>query len=432
MAADAVEAALRCDACFGRLPPRGAVPPFPADLGYAGGPLDGGYTHVSNVTIPAGYTYFLQFVLHDLTYGGGGRLELQSLYGDGPAGSPELYDPLHYGRLRTGKPRDDGTLPDLPRRSNGHAIVSDSRNDLTVMVGQVHMAFAVMHNRLLDQCRGRGGYERARAVLTRKYHRLVLDDLLPKIAGADIADAFARRRSPAPLAGLPAEFLLAAARVGHAMVKPRYRLNDRFEAPLFRPSPESPFGGDLRGQPLTDKMGLAWENFLPIGHPTKVQSSARINALLCRPFFDLPAGPESRPELRSMAFRTLAAGDAAGLPSGQCLARALGAAILPEEAIWTACSRYRGSPAPLWLYLMREADVEQHGAQFGTVGAAIFARVLGGAAASAATQAERINEDPVTLCGFMLDATATGSTLGSFSTPAMSATELPTAARPAA
>jgi hypothetical protein len=99
-----------------------------------------------NKQVPAGFTYFGQFVDHDITLDPTvgfppvedpenlellrtPRLELDSVYGMGPVDPPELYDPTFppaEARMRIGTTTDDGDLSiprklpnDLPRASDG-------------------------------------------------------------------------------------------------------------------------------------------------------------------------------------------------------------------------------------------------------------------------------------------------------------------------
>ncbi|HXJ65473.1 MAG TPA: peroxidase family protein, partial [Actinomycetota bacterium] len=130
--------------------------------------------------IPAGFTYLGQFADHDLTFdkttvmlgqnvtpadllqGRSPSLDLDSLYGAGPAdpGSAMFYesDGLHLKVGRTdaadGFPAMDGF--DLPRGAGSTvaakrtAIIPDPRNDENLAVAQTHCAFIRFHNRVAD------------------------------------------------------------------------------------------------------------------------------------------------------------------------------------------------------------------------------------------------------------------------------------------
>src|SRR3954471_11393253 len=131
--------------------------------------------------VPAGYTYLGQFVDHDLTMdrtdvmlgedvtpedlvqGRSPRLDLDSLYGAGPAdpASAKFYaaDGLH---LKTGTTiRAEGVKPaprhDLPRVGTGgvtaaqRALIPDPRNDENLIVAQTHTAMISFHNKVVDR-----------------------------------------------------------------------------------------------------------------------------------------------------------------------------------------------------------------------------------------------------------------------------------------
>jgi hypothetical protein len=87
--------------------------------------MDGGYVQVSNLELAAGYTYFAQFVLHDLTAGKAPRLDLRSVYGAGPSRARALYDRSRPGMLIAGRLLGDGSQRDLPRDSLGRAAIAD-------------------------------------------------------------------------------------------------------------------------------------------------------------------------------------------------------------------------------------------------------------------------------------------------------------------
>ena len=107
--------------------------------------------------IPAGYTYFGQFIDHDITLDTTPltarqldpdrlinfrtpRLDLDSVYGRGPEDQPYLYENDDKDKLLIGNIK--GTkLRDLPRNIEGRALIGDMRNDENSMVSQIQLAF---------------------------------------------------------------------------------------------------------------------------------------------------------------------------------------------------------------------------------------------------------------------------------------------------
>jgi Animal haem peroxidase len=367
---------------FPDLPARVTGQPRADELGAVGGPMDGGYTHVSNMEIPAGYTYFAQFVLHDLTSEPVPRLNLWPVYGAGPRASSHLYEADGY--LRVGHLLGHGTACDLPRDHVDRAVIADPRNDRTIMLAQLHAAFLQFHNLVLaaTPCRDRAvAFELARAQVEHEYRSLVANDLLPRIVGPQMA----RRAISMPagfcttperqVSGLPLEFTIAVGRVGHAMVQPRYRLNDDFHAVLFQKGGASSALTDLRGQVLGELAQIDWAHFFPVGNPCVMQRAAKFNARICRPLFEVPAPGGDATSSWSLPYRTLLGDRAANLPAGQDVASAMGISAVPDEVLWRDAP-YAGAPAPLWFYVLREADHQHHGRRLGEVGGRIFAHAL--------------------------------------------------------
>ena len=131
-----------------------------------------------NLWVPAGYTYFGQFIDHDLTFDNTSslnfrdvaqdeqkqptnlrtpRFDLDSLYGDGPDAQPFLYDGASLlfkdGDANKNLPTSafDGQADqDLLRSPNGRAMIGDKRNDENVIVGQIQLLFVRYHNAVVQ------------------------------------------------------------------------------------------------------------------------------------------------------------------------------------------------------------------------------------------------------------------------------------------
>jgi len=410
---------------FGRLfalPARPDVSPTPAELGLPGGPMDGGDQHQDSPTLPAVLTYFGQFVDHDITLDLTSSLErqidpqaidnfrtpaleLDSLYGLGPSGSPHLYDAraTHAGKLLLGRCVDSEAEVDLPRNAQGVALLGDPRNDENLIVAQLHVAMLKLHNAIVDQLPqlddgvdDESPFLKAQRLTRWHYQWLILRHYLPAIVGkAMVADVLRERKlyTPARVPFIPVEFSGAAYRFGHTMVQPGYAINDQFGGDLFPPDPGAPvepgaqLSRDLRGGPICFAERLNWKNFIDTGVPAspaaQTRFSARIDTKLAAPLLNLPTSivPAGVPaEQRSLAVRNLTRALRLGLPSGQDVAFEVRKVVpttrvLTEQEIWDGTS-FEDAPAPLWYYILREAAVQHEGTQLGDVGGRIVAEVL--------------------------------------------------------
>jgi len=351
-----------------------------------------------NVRIPAGYVYLGQFIDHDVTFDPTSQLQrrndvdgllnfrtprfdLDSVYGSGPDDEPFQYDRnLHDG---FGFLIANGF--DLPRNSEGRALIGDPRNDENGIVSQLQVAFLKLHNRLLDQEAAgapdaREAFARAQRLTQWHYQWVVAHDFLRRTLGDELhgrllvstteADGTQResvrlrtyRHKTNPF--LPVEFSVAAYRFGHSQVRDRYAINGSFERALF-----SPNGDDFRGfQPLRPGWQASWPFFfeLDAGGP---QLSRGIDTGLAASLRTLQGstGPGA-----DLALRNLLRGAALGLPSGQAVARALHEDALTDQELTSAPA----GNAPLWFYVLREAQLRANGQHLGPVGGRIVGETL--------------------------------------------------------
>ncbi|HSM82715.1 MAG TPA: heme peroxidase family protein [Nodosilinea sp.] len=375
-------------------------------LGAAGGIMDpGAANNPSNPAIPAGFTFLGQFIDHDLTFDPTSSLErqsdpeaienfrtpafeLDSMYGAGPAASPYLYDKNDRVKLLIDAERPH----DLPRNSQGVALLGDPRNDENVIVSQLHLAFIKFHNAVVDELRKQGVsdgtlFAEAQKLVRWHYQWIVLHEFLPLIAGKTVTESVLRRgrrfygwkwrREPY----IPVEFSVAAYRFGHSQVRGGYAINDGpaggrpFGAAIF--VPRNTPGEDLSsGRPLEARKVLDWRKFFNIDAGITPQPSQRIDTTLSGPLFELPFAVADNPA--SLAGRNLLRHLTFGLPSGQTVARRMGIAPLAAADLADVAALDAGlaKSTPLWFYILREADKRADGASLGPVGGRIVAEVF--------------------------------------------------------
>jgi hypothetical protein len=372
-----------------------------------------------NYAIPAGYTYFGQFVDHDLTNddrpndlttpipvsslvnGRTPQLDLDSLYLAGPTSAPQLYnaDQMHLltGALLTGS--TDTNSRDVPRTATGRAILGDSRNDENRIVAGIHSMFIRFHNQTVDQLVTKNPqwsaaqiFTEARKQVTAVYQNLILQDYLPRIVGKQTMDSVLRaspRGTSAQLkyyttcAQMPVEFSVAAYRFGHSMVRGLYRVNaSTNRVPVFSGSFGTP-GIDLVGfSPSPTNFGIDWSLFLPGGKTSggAVQASYKIDASITNSLSLLPL-PVSSEGPADLAVRNLLRSSQVGLPSGQDVARVMGLRPLPDNQILigkatgdaseatpiTSISSSFAGKAPLWAYILAESTAHAYRIENGAI-----------------------------------------------------------------
>jgi Animal haem peroxidase len=282
-------------------------------------------------------------------------------------------------------------------------------------------------------------FAEAQRIVRWTYQWLVIHDFLPKVCDPVVVKDImpsGHNREPNfqfyhPHGGdayIPVEFSVAAYRFGHSMVRPSYSLNDttlttktaKFTSakgkvtpfariPIFvRKATKSTdamngFGEFTPGLP--SKWGIDWSFFF--GMPKKngkggkqiPQPSYRIDTTLVDPLGTLPefAKDKAPSPFESLAFRNLMRSVSMGLPSGQRVADMMNRKPLTDQQLWHYKSegdtlvswpegkkllennlRWLESSAPLWFYILKEAEILCKGHHLGDVGSRIVGETLVG------------------------------------------------------
>lgn len=374
-----------------------------------------------------GFTYFGQFLGHDLTHDAtplGGPypapeqtpnfrtpvFDLDHVYGDGPAGSPYLYEGEEGAELfKIGETSPGRYRRDVPI-GHGRVLVgdlADRRNLDNVLLRQLHVLLLKFHNEAVRQLQENPEladtaglpedgtvFERARRLVCWHYQWIIRHDYLPRVVQTAVW-----KYQPSRGAGkdfeVPIEFSLAAFRFGHSMVRNAYRLNCRQKRVVI----EELMALGQRAAPIPDDYLVEWGTFfdgLPSSGPQA--SSNFIDTAVSGAMHGLSAGTIRLSSEReavvpaNLPVRTLLRGARARLGSGQEIAKALVAegkiaggdmltsAELSRDTVDRSGSVLRENRlhenTPLFYYILKEAELKAGGLTLGPVGSHIVAEVI--------------------------------------------------------
>ena len=362
---------------------------------------------ISNERIDAGWTYFGQFISHDITIRRElgdpvPRLNLDSLYGAGPKSNAHLYemerdafDDYTFRGVRfllnsyitsTGDKVNDvyrtGPLASAP-------IMGDVRNDDNFILNQLHCAFMRFHNQVAEYFMGEESlkpealFRKTRKFVTQTYQWLIVHEYLPLLTGIGAQTlidsglykilAYKNRRLKPPV--LMPEFNMATFRIGHSQVRSFYRINSRSIAHLFHDVgyPEKP---TLRGFMRNKNRGpVDWRFMFTFDQSPfpKVEKSRPIDVVIAAslgalPFFQ-PKTVESNLSLtnikRSIDHQLVIfetdlqyIRDALQIPTISSFS-VLNTIDSNQDTEWLQCKEYLlGLDAwPLWVFILVEAMV---------------------------------------------------------------------------
>ena len=369
-----------------------------------------------NSTIPSAYTYLGQLIDHDVTKQSFPKkkppilsketvpltheeigeisnsrsvgLDLDCIYGPAielDASYTIPRDPDNNEKLKCERTAHAPANPELPREeaSPHRALIGDRRNDENLIVSQLHLAFLLAHNQLID--RGET-YETARQMLRRHYQWLVINDYLFRICDHDVVHAVLEGKldlfdPPDDDTAMPLEFSIAAFRFGHSMIRDFYNYNGSFgKAHLF----QLLLPGFLdKYHHIPTEWTIDWRRFIDGRNMAR-----RIDTNLAQGLQLLDDGRGHVMPI-SLASIDLLKCYMLRVPTGEAVADFLEVAKLTTEDIFKRISkeqakaivagRFTGQ-TPLWFYILVEAADTSGTGRLGPVGSSIVASVLFGLA----------------------------------------------------
>ncbi|MGW3178985.1 peroxidase family protein [Kitasatospora sp. NPDC001119] len=384
--------------------------------------------------IPAGYTYLGQFLDHNITFQAdvtfdsntigdttnfrSARVDLSHVYGLGPkTQSFAFYDNLDVGKFWIDPNRDY----DVPRNPQGVPVIADPRNDNTIISIQIHHAFMLFHNAVVDMLKGSvpdvALFDTAKQQVVWHYQWMILNDWLPRIVKdsvyAKVKAAAENKEAPFLLfnppqdkpVALPLEFTAAAYRL-HSLPVEEYRLNNTTTGHLF--NFRRPFS------PLRTEQVIDWHQFFVIpGATQQPQYAKRFDRKIIHAFLQMPPPidspltwledstekeglPDGNPyqgqlysPLLSIAIRNLRRANSfvrkdgsKGLPSGEDLAKEVYAKYSSGHDPYTPkdFGLQDFDHVPPWYYVLGEGALEEKSdvgsLKLGTLGSAVVGEVI--------------------------------------------------------
>jgi hypothetical protein len=288
-----------------------------------------------NPGVPSGYTYLLQLVAHDavqtsVPFWAAAKLGLASrnlrsapfvldtLYGGGPTASTVAYQMGNRSLLRLGRYRSQttgaaATAAECPFRDLGRVnpvkgcdglvpanfddlyvtCVADARNDDNIILAQLVALFANVHDAIAEELHEtlpaappEAVFGYTQVAMQRIYHAIIERDLLPTILHRQVWEDLVDRAADDPrwlwrTDRMPLEFTHGAFRIGHAMVRGDYKLNDLSIEPISvgQTLELGKNMGDSR-LPLEQAWVVRWSRFFKMQETDTPNLSRRISPTL--------------------------------------------------------------------------------------------------------------------------------------------------------
>lgn len=387
---------------------------------------DSATIQVEDSTVESGYTYFGQFVDHDITLDVDSEigieqnardlinyrtpnLELDSVYGDGPGVDSFLYDQegvklLVANTIIGGADDTIPTMPfDLQRNINGKAIIGDPRNDENLFVAQIHMSIIKFHNAVVDAIRLEEPtltpdklFPKVQTEVRRHYQWVLMHDYLKKIIGqARVEEVLQNGPTLMPANRkffMPVEFSVAAYRFGHSQIRDTYRFNQVFSNSEFF------WAFMFTGRIVPSDWIINWRSFFTVDGVPAANMARKIDTRVAFSMAQLPGSAPQGSFFATLSSRNLVRSIALRVGTGKAIAKKLGVTPLTEEEllrspfanptpnqvllhqrtveILQSDGGLLLKKTPLWYYILKEAEILNQGNQLGPVGGSIVGEVF--------------------------------------------------------
>jgi hypothetical protein len=301
-------------------------------------------------------------------------LDLDHLYGYGPNTQPSFYENRLYFRLS-----EDGN--DVVRE-NGIAQIVDSRDDITGLTLQVHIAFRKFHNAIVNKLLNGNSPNRLRGKLRNQIFEMARNEMIGSYQGIvynEFSKALLGRSlnlNYPKITNIPVEFSAAVFRIGHTLVPNEVKINEAGDM-------LSPTSTDLRGE---NRIVVPWNLLVGTNAGKAGRFDAKIAPVMQKLF--IPLAPQDLDGI------LMVGGSNQNLGSGKVVN-----GVLHLDLIETNILRGREQKLPsgeevlakisnfeydedihgatdLFHFVLREA--EKNNFKFGPVGAFVFEKTITG------------------------------------------------------
>jgi len=360
----------------------------------------------SNIHIPAGFTYFGQFISHDIVPHTNPtskssrrivspRLNLDSLYGH-HSSHHIFFDEKGFFRPSPTVDVDKVASPsdaDLLRDNLGNVIIPETRNTENLIVMQFHRLWQKIHNFFVKanlHSSKSNAFESAKQATIAIFQLITIDDYLKRLLLPEVYAHYFEQSKPGLLTEnesfnrVPFEFSHAAFRFGHSMVNTAYTINrekiDEHHTCKANSRTLKELMGEKPPKPIDKTTFIEWENFFELSPSTcnvKPAHSSIIDLTISSSMLHIvPLNINAAVNIGiKNGFEIIQ--DLKNNSNLKCFFNNY--TVLKEPHLTRVQSLkylYDNKKLPLWLYVLDEAGQKAEGNRLGTLASLIIADVI--------------------------------------------------------